>query len=206
MLEKLRSPSKQIVEIIAKPFTFFSPNFLTIVGFLLSLVSVYFFISGKNVLGGVALVLTFFDSIDGAVARLTGRVSLFGEVLDASIDRVTDALIIFSIAKGGFVAWDLAFLVLIGFYMVSYVRARAGEAAAKKVKFNIGIAERGDRIIILALASIFYIDEINIPFIENTKNLLEVTFWILLVLTYQTAVYRLLSANKHFKKMKDGKS
>jgi hypothetical protein len=80
--------------------------------------------------------------------------------------------------------------------MVSYVRARTGEAAAKEIKLNVGIAQRGERVLILMLASIFYIDKITIPFFNTTLNSLELVFIILGVLTWQTAIHRLVIARK----------
>ncbi|MBN2015823.1 CDP-alcohol phosphatidyltransferase family protein [Candidatus Dojkabacteria bacterium] len=192
MLEKLRGPIKPLADFIARYFTWLHPNYISIIGFLLVFVPAYFFIQGKPLLAGLGLILHFFDFLDGAVARYTGKTSIFGEVLDASFDRIADGLIIFSIAHGGFVSWDISFFVLIGFYMVSYVRARTGEAAAKEIKLNVGFAQRGERIIALILASVFYFDKI--PFFGMHINTLQIVFVILGLLTWQTAIHRLVVA------------
>lgn len=199
MLERFRKPTKPIADLIAKYFTWLHPNMITIMGFLLGFIPAYFFINGQPRIAGIGVLVTFFDFLDGAVARFTGRVSIFGEVLDASLDRVIDGLIIFSIAQGGFVSWNLAMIVLIGFYMVSYIRARAGEASAKKVKLNVGLAQRGERIIVLIIASIFYFDNILIPFVDIPLNSLELAFIVLGVFAWQTAILRLVTAYKRLK-------
>jgi len=192
MFEKLRDPLKPISEFIAKFFIWMHPNTISIVGFLLSFIPVYFFLNGDTAFAVVGMAVYLFDFLDGAVARLTGKVSLFGEVLDATLDRVTDGLLIFSIAGGGYISWTLAFITLLGFYLVSYTRARVGEATAKKVKLNVGIAQRGDRILLILLASIFYFDQISI--LGMNVNSLQLIFIVLLITTWITALWRMVAA------------
>ena len=196
MFEKLRIPLKPISEFIASFFAWVHPNVITIGGFLLGFIPVYFFIKGNTTLAAVGMIFYISDFLDGAVARLTGRVSLFGEVLDATLDRITDGFLIFSIAQGGFISWTLAFITLLGFYLVSYTRARVGEASAKRVKLNVGIAQRGDRILLILLASIFYFDKIYIPILDLSVNSFEIVFVILLILTWLTAIWRMIVAYK----------
>lgn len=203
MLEKLRDTLKPISGKIAKYFTWIDPNVLTIIGVLLTIVPAYFFIIGEPRIAGFAILLTLFDFLDGAVARYTGKVSLFGEFLDATMDRIADGVIIFAIAVGGFVSWSLAFVVLVGSFLVSYTRARAGEASAKKVKLNVGIAQRGDRLLILFLASVLFVDQISIPFTEFTLNSLEIAFIILALLAWETVVVRILASYKLLGKAKN---
>ncbi len=201
MLEKVREPTKPIADNLAKRLKWLSPNAITIIGFLLTAIPVFFFCNGKPRLGGIGILVTFLDFLDGAVARYSKKVSLFGEVLDASLDRIVDALIIFSIAQGGFISWSLAFLVLIGFYMVSYIRARTGEATAKKVKLDVGIAQRGERLILIMLASVLYIDKITLPVLELELNSLKIIFGVLMFLTWQTAIWRFIMAYKKIKRL-----
>jgi len=203
MFEKLRGPLKPVADFFAKFFLWMHPNTISIVGFLLGFIPVYFFINGNTRLAAVGILVYLFDFFDGAVARFTNRVSLFGEALDATLDRVTDGLLIYSIAQGGFVSWTIAFIALLGFYSVSYIRARVGEASAKRVKLNVGIAQRGDRILIVLMASIFYFDNINMPFIKNSVNSLEVAMVLLIILTWITAIWRLYSGYKRLNSKND---
>ena len=94
----------------------------------------------------------FFDALDGVIARLYGRVTVFGGFLDSMLDRYADALVLTGIILGGYGDIFWGFLALIGSLLVSYSRARA-EAAGVKME-TVGLAERAERIIILALASL----------------------------------------------------
>jgi len=75
-----------------------SPNLLSLIG-LLTVVGVVFFLqSGQYYLAAAFVFLNgFFDAIDGSVARLRGISSEIGELLDRTIDKVSDVAIIGSI-------------------------------------------------------------------------------------------------------------
>lgn len=204
MLEKLRGPLQPVSDFFAKRFTWLHPNTISIIGFLLGFIPVYFYLNGKPILAGIALIVYFFDFLDGAVARFTGKVSIFGAVLDATLDRIIDGFIIFSIAKAGFVSWNLGIIVLLGFLLISYVRARTGEAlysASKKEKvtLSVGLAQRSERVVILIIASLLYIEKISIPLIDVTVNSLEIAFVLLAILTWETVIHRLIFAYKKCK-------
>jgi phosphatidylglycerophosphate synthase len=199
MFEGLRDKIKPFSDLFGKMFSFLHPNTITIIGFLASFIPVYFFIKGGVFLAGISMIVYALDFLDGAVARYTKRVSIFGEVLDAVLDRVTDGFLIWAIAIGGFVSWNLAFIVLLGFYLVSYIRARAGEATAKEVKLNIGIGQRGDRLLLIFLASIFYFDKITIPIIKCNLNSMELVFCLLVFTTWETVIVRMIQAFKLIK-------
>ena len=78
--------------------------------------------------GGFAMLAGFMDALDGMIARLTGKTSKSGEILDSSIDRYVEAFFI-----GGLmihyreipVLQILGFLALLGSFMVSYSSAKA---------------------------------------------------------------------------------
>jgi len=91
------------------------------------------------------------DALDGALARLYGEATKFGGFFDSLLDRYADAVILCGIILGGLteVSWGLA--ALVGSLLVSYVRARA-EAAGVKME-SVGLAERAERLVLLALAS-----------------------------------------------------
>jgi archaetidylinositol phosphate synthase len=91
------------------------------------------------------------DALDGALARLYGEATNFGGFFDSLLDRYADAIIICGIILGGLteVSWGLA--ALMGSLLVSYARARA-EAAGVKME-SVGLAERAERLVLLALAS-----------------------------------------------------
>jgi len=93
----------------------------------------------------------FCDALDGALARLYGEATAFGGFLDSLLDRYADAIVFCGIILGGLcdLLWGL--VALIGSLLVSYARARA---EAKGVRMEaVGMAERAERLIILAIAS-----------------------------------------------------
>jgi len=98
------------------------------------------------------LISGFFDALDGVIARLYGKATVFGGFLDSMLDRYADALVLAGIILGGYGDIFWGFLAVMGSLLVSYSRARA-EAAGVKME-TVGLAERAERIIILVLASL----------------------------------------------------
>jgi len=137
----------------------FSPNLLTSLGLVSSLVGAWFYVNwGMNgpalIIAGLFVILSgFLDAIDGIYARISGKTSVFGGLFDSVADRYSDAILLSSViwAKLCDQAWGLN--ALIGSLMVSYTRARA-EAAGVNMA-SIGVAERAERMIILAVSTIF---------------------------------------------------
>jgi archaetidylinositol phosphate synthase len=97
------------------------------------------------------LLSGFCDALDGIIARLHGETTVFGGFLDSLLDRYADAFILVALTASGLcdVFWGSA--ALAGSLLVSYARARA-EAAGKKME-TVGLAERAERMVILAAAS-----------------------------------------------------
>jgi archaetidylinositol phosphate synthase len=97
------------------------------------------------------LVSGFCDALDGAIARIYGEATAFGGFLDSLLDRYADAIIFCGIIIGGLCDPFWGLVALIGSLLVSYARARA-EAEGVRME-AVGIAERPERLIILATAS-----------------------------------------------------
>jgi len=93
----------------------------------------------------------FCDALDGALARIYGETTTFGGFLDSLLDRYADAIVFCGIILGGLCDPFWGLVALMGSLLVSYARARA-EAAGVKME-AVGIAERAERLIILAIAS-----------------------------------------------------
>ncbi len=137
----------------------FTPNSISATGFLLSVLSaVAFALWSFNppllLLAAVILLLAsgFCDALDGIVARNFQQTSAFGGFLDSLLDRYADVIVYSGIIIGGLsdVAWGLA--ALAGSLLVSYSRARA-EAAGIKME-SVGLAERAERMLILAVVTV----------------------------------------------------
>ena len=91
------------------------------------------------------------DALDGAIARLYGEATNFGGFFDSLLDRYADAVVLCGIILGGLTEISFGLAALMGSLLVSYTRARA-EAAGVKME-TVGLAERAERIVLLALAS-----------------------------------------------------
>jgi CDP-diacylglycerol--glycerol-3-phosphate 3-phosphatidyltransferase len=160
-----------------------SPNTLTILGFLLSIAVAYLVARGMLLGGGLLLLFSgWFDLLDGALARLTGRVTRFGALLDSSLDRFSEAIVLCGLLffyHGSFQESVLIFATLIGSVMVSYIRARA-EGLGLECK--VGLFTRPERLILVALGLIlgwFF------------SEALVIILWVLAVGTNLTALERL---------------
>ena len=127
--------------------------------------------------------------LDGALARLHQKATSFGGFLDSLLDRYADSAVYAGIIVGGMCTIQWGLLALIGSLLVSYARARA-EAASIKME-SIGLAERAERLLIIAAASIAEI---------FLKNALETGIIVLAVLTNLTVLQRSLYVYKTLKK------
>jgi phosphatidylglycerophosphate synthase len=131
-----------------------SPNGVTVLGFLISLLVIPLMIVFANyALSAVIILATgFFDALDGAYARAINKVTLRGGFIDSILDRYSDAIIIATIIYVGLcnVVWGV--LALIGSLLVSYSRARVEAYGVKH--FLVGFAERPARLLLLVAALI----------------------------------------------------
>ena len=170
-----------------------SPNALTIIGLLVSVIAAFQFARGFLILGALTILLSgIFDIFDGAVARANGLTTAFGAVLDSVCDRYADALIfagiIYGLISGNIVQvdflsipmWLWAVIAIIGSYLVSYTRSRAEAAGAKEM--DVGIAERPERLLVLVAGAL--------------TGMLGLAIVIIVVLTHVTVVQRLLHAKR----------
>jgi CDP-diacylglycerol--glycerol-3-phosphate 3-phosphatidyltransferase len=92
------------------------------------------------------------DTLDGALARATGRVSVFGAFLDSVCDRYAEAGVFLGMiwwyqSHGDTAGVVLAYLAAIGSLMVSYARARAEGVGLQAAE--VGWFQRPERIALL---------------------------------------------------------
>ena len=160
MLTKLKEKVQQMLTVEAKVAhkIGLTPNTTSVIGIALAFLSALAYAEWQNrpaylLIAAVLLLLSgFCDALDGVLARLYQQTTTFGGFLDSLLDRYADAAVYMGIIVGGLcdALWGL--IALTGSLLVSYSRARA-EAAGIKME-SIGLAERAERIIILAIASI----------------------------------------------------
>jgi CDP-diacylglycerol--glycerol-3-phosphate 3-phosphatidyltransferase len=96
----------------------------------------------------LVLLSAVLDSLDGAVAVLTRRVTRFGFVLDSVADRVADGLLLVALWRsGGSAEWAVAAGAAVA--MLEYTRARAAAAGMDEVGV-VTVGERPTRVILAA--------------------------------------------------------
>jgi CDP-diacylglycerol--glycerol-3-phosphate 3-phosphatidyltransferase len=94
------------------------------------------------------------DTLDGALARATDRVTSFGAFLDSVCDRYAEGCVFFGLLwyyqwSGSPLGVALAYVALVGSLMVSYARARAEGVGVEAAE--VGWFQRPERIILLGL-------------------------------------------------------
>lgn len=135
-----------------------TPNNISAFGIVLAFLSAIAYASWQTnriylLLATVLLLISgFCDALDGILARLYNETTHFGGFLDSLLDRYADAVVYAGIITSELcdTLWGLT--ALIGSLLVSYTRARA-EATGIRME-SVGLAERAERIIILATVSI----------------------------------------------------
>jgi len=137
-----------------------SPNQWTLFTLVPTFIALYFLIKESFLVAGAFfIVASFIDMIDGAVARVTGRVSKLGAYLDTIVDRYVEGIIIFgllfaslpNLVVSGFTIpiQALIFIYFFGSMMTTYSKAAAKEKELTEKEIKGGILERAERLIIL---------------------------------------------------------
>ncbi len=139
------------------------PNLITTVGTLVVVISGVAYGLGAIRWGGALLLASgIVDTLDGAVARKTGKATRFGAFYDSTLDRVGDGATFMGIGvwlmvTPSEVAWrswavGMCMVAIIASLLVSYARARAEGLG---IDCKVGIAQRAERIVGLGLLSVF---------------------------------------------------
>jgi archaetidylinositol phosphate synthase len=162
----------------------FTPNSMTIIGFTLSVIAAFFYYTRIQfwyiwIATAMLIGSGICDTLDGIMARLSNKVTSFGNFLDSVIDRYSDVIIICAImlATPNNIAWSFlgmgnlawGFLALFGSLLVSYIRAKAESLGVQLA--SVGIAERPERMLILVITSAALWPEVGIIIIAILANL-----------------------------------
>ncbi|TFG10893.1 CDP-alcohol phosphatidyltransferase family protein [Candidatus Thorarchaeota archaeon] len=166
MLGKLRERYQRAMlpvgRVLAK--TGITPNAITALTLMVSIVSAYFFYLGDLLVGFVIMLLTVvMDMFDGAVARAANLASPFGATFDHTLDRYAEFFFILGLMAGpsgtpnivwwpyatgdSFVPWFWGFVALFGMLMASFSRAKA-ESVGGMENCAVGIAERQEKLLL----------------------------------------------------------
>jgi len=144
--------TQPVVWLLAK--TPITPSAITWFGFLLA-AGAAVLITTRHLFaaGFVVLLAGFFDILDGALARRTNQTTRFGAVLDSTLDRLSEVVLLLAILVLYAREQSVAHILLVSFalpssMLVSYVKA---SAEAQGLECQVGLFTRAERIIVLAL-------------------------------------------------------
>ena len=183
--DKLKNSYYSIVE----PIITFSirhnadPNVFTTIGLIFGALSAVCAGSGRFFVAGIFLLFSgWCDSIDGTIARRSGRASKFGALFDSTLDRYSEMLVFFGFAY--YFMSEEAYLTSLalaiglgGSLMVSYVRARA-EGLGFECK--VGFMQRPERILLIAFGAI------------TSRIMLNIVIWIIAISSNITTIHRMI--------------
>jgi CDP-diacylglycerol--glycerol-3-phosphate 3-phosphatidyltransferase len=187
--ESLRAPVTKIITPICRGLIKIgvSANLVTAIGaFCTILAALLTFTQGRFFLGTMLIIVfVLFDLFDGTIARLSAKGSnAWGALLDSTLDRLTDAVIL------GSVLWYLigqddplvpiVLLTIVLGFLISYIKARAESLG---IECNGGFAERTERIIIV-LTTVGFAG-LGIDYV------MAIGFWVLAIASFVTVVQRL---------------
>ncbi|NNG40789.1 CDP-alcohol phosphatidyltransferase family protein [Flexivirga sp. ID2601S] len=174
-----------------------SPDVVTIVGTLgVCAGALAFYPRGEFFWGTVVITCFIFsDTLDGNMARMSGRSSVWGAYLDSTLDRVADAAIF-----GALVLWyagdgqnltmaGLALACLILGMVVSYSKARAEGLG---MTANVGIAERSERLVAVLVTT----GLVGIPWLHLPTAVLGVVLALLAIFSFITVLQRMLTVRR----------
>jgi len=189
-LEKTRrtlanSVTPPLARLLAK--TPLTPNILTWLGFFITIAAAVLIVTDHFLAAGiVVLVAGLFDMLDGALARLTGRVSRFGAILDSTLDRLSEAAVLLALLvvftrEQHIAASLLVGITLLSSLMVSYIRARM---EGMGIECKAGFFTRPERVVILALGLL----------LNQFENALLAALAIIAFFSWITIVERLIYA------------
>ncbi len=159
---------RQFVTLIMRPLAGrgVTPNTLTVLGLLLSILTAAIIAQGWLLAGGLLVLFAgIFDMFDGAMARARNASTIFGAFFDSTLDRYSESIILFGLLLHALQVpglhdsfWPfrneqpwmitLIYIAVVGSLMVSYAKARA-EGLGLECK--TGLLARPERVVILAL-------------------------------------------------------
>ncbi len=163
-----------------------TPNMLTLFGFAGNVGAAVLAADGRFLAAGIVmLAFSALDFLDGSLARATGRATPFGSVFDATMDRLSEAAVLFGLLwffsdRGAREEELLIFAAVVAAMMVSYLRARAEVIG---LKLREGFFTRTERVLLLGGGLILHeaLDE----------NVLTPVLWALALTAGFTALQRL---------------
>jgi len=173
---------KAVLDLIVAAVSFLrvNPNFLTFIGFIITIFASVCFARGKFLEAGLTIILAgIFDMLDGRVARITNSVTKFGAFFDSVLDRYSDivmflGLMIYYSKAQRLIYMILSGVVMMGAVMTSYTRARA-ESLIPLCK--VGFFERPERLVLLIIGAL--------------SNRMAPVLWVMALFSNLTVIHRI---------------
>ncbi len=130
------------------------PNALSALALVAGIAAGALFIFEQPLLAGIMIFICgIFDILDGKVAESMNKKSLFGAIFDSTLDRYSEFFVFLGIVahfRNHWALW-LTLAAMLGSALVSYTRARAEGLG---VECRVGIMQRAERIVFLALGAV----------------------------------------------------
>ena len=146
-----------ILEPIALALTRLSPNTVSWIAFALAILAGAVIVLSPRMwplllpLSAVLVIASgLFDALDGKVARLTGKTSRRGDLLDHVLDRYADVVMIGAVAFSAWCDPYIGILAIIGVLMTSYMGTQCQAIGAGRL--YSGLLGRADRVVLLTIA------------------------------------------------------
>ncbi|HVF19644.1 MAG TPA: CDP-alcohol phosphatidyltransferase family protein [Mycobacteriales bacterium] len=191
MLNKARAPIGRAVAPVVRGLarTPLTANGLTILGTLGAVGGSLLLADGRLFVGTLVVWgFVMFDMLDGQLAKARGGATVWGALLDSTLDRITDGAVFAAVvwhfgrdrADQPWIA-GLALFCLVSGAVVSYVKARAEGLG---LRCDVGVAERAERLILVLVGT--GLTGLGVPFV------LPVLLWVLAAASAFTVVQRMV--------------
>jgi CDP-diacylglycerol--glycerol-3-phosphate 3-phosphatidyltransferase len=187
--ESLRAPVTKLITPICRGLIRIgvSANMVTAIGALFTMAAAILSFPRGDFFLGTMLIIFFvlFDLFDGTIARMSEKGSnAWGALLDSTLDRLTDAVILGSvlwylISQDDALVPVVLTTIVLGF-LISYIKARSESLG---IECNGGFAERTERIIIVLTTTGFA--GLGVAYIMG------IGFWVLAIASLITVLQRL---------------
>lgn len=172
-------PIERLAALLAR--TGIPPNVITWSALAANLCAGVLFADGRFPEGGGMVVIAgLCDLLDGPVARLQNRVSLFGGFLDSILDRYSDfllflGLLVYYVEVDRFRYVVLAGAAMAGAVMISYAKARAASLVPES---DVGFWDRPERLALIIVAAL--------------ANRMGLALWVLAIGPNITVIHRIV--------------
>ncbi len=158
VLNRYRAQADKVLVPLSKPFMRFHPDTLTWFAFVSSILAgLSFYMASFNyyylLLAFLFILLnSFFDAMDGKVAKMKGIASPRGDFLDHVLDRYADMFMLGGIAFSAYCRMEIGLIAMMGVIFASYMGTQAHAVGAGR-DYG-GILGRADRLVFLMAFSL----------------------------------------------------